>query len=173
MAWGRGLRSGGESGPVKQEGDAKAPAGAFVLGSAFGYEDRATANANGYPYIHLHSRVSCIEDAQSPYYNQVLDVSDAPGVRREHRSDMRRADGLFRTGVVIGHNTESPRPGAGSCVFLHIWRGPGQGTAGCTAMQPATIEHLVAWLRSEQAPVLVQLPEPEYRRLKSSWGLPD
>src|SRR5690348_4969758 len=44
MAWGKGLHGDavGE-GPVKQEGDGRAPAGVFSLSSAFGYAPREQA----------------------------------------------------------------------------------------------------------------------------------
>jgi D-alanyl-D-alanine dipeptidase len=173
MAWGRGLQAEDPSLlPKKKEGDAKAPAGVFALGSAFGYDDKPAANENAYPYVYLHPRMSCIEDVRSPYYNQVIDVTESPGVRREFRSDMRRPDGLFRTGLIVKQNAEQTS-GAGSCVFMHVWRGPGIGTAGCTAMASATIQQLVDWLDPQQKPVLVQLPESEYQRLKDTWRLPD
>jgi len=64
-------------------------------------------------------------------------------------------------------------PGNGSCIFLHIWRGPGQGTAGCTAMPEEILLDTIHWLNSK-APnaVLVQLPDSEYQRLKAKWSLP-
>jgi L,D-peptidoglycan transpeptidase YkuD (ErfK/YbiS/YcfS/YnhG family) len=74
--------------------------------------------------------------------------------------------------VVVGYNTSPTRSGAGSCIFLHIWDGPEQGTAGCTAMEPIRIETLLRWLDPKKAPVLVQLPEPEYLKYQSAWSLP-
>jgi L,D-peptidoglycan transpeptidase YkuD (ErfK/YbiS/YcfS/YnhG family) len=64
-------------------------------------------------------------------------------------------------------------PGNGSCIFLHIWRGPGQGTAGCTAMPEQNLKEIIHWLNSKSsAALLVQLPRPEYDRLKPLWNLP-
>jgi L,D-peptidoglycan transpeptidase YkuD (ErfK/YbiS/YcfS/YnhG family) len=78
---------------------------------------------------------------------------------------------------VIDHNATipgltPPRPGGGSCVFLHIWRSSGLGTAGCTAMAANNLESLLLWLDPSRTPVLVQLPQSAYTRLASKWGLP-
>jgi D-alanyl-D-alanine dipeptidase len=85
---------------------------------------------------------------------------------------MLRSDDLYRWGVVVDHNADPPRPGAGSCIFLHIWRGPGQPTVGCTAMPQENLESVLGWLDPAKKPLLVQLPESEYQRLKRKWKLP-
>ena len=172
MAWGRGLQPADEPGPVKKEGDQKAPAGAFLLGSAFGYPDDLPAGAKRYPYLHIVSRTACIEDAKSKYYNQLIDVASIAQADWSATDPMLRPDGLFRRGVVIDQNGKDPQPGAGSCVFLHIWRGRGQGTAGCTTMAPEAIEDTIRWLEPSERPVLVQLPDPEYARVRAAWALP-
>ncbi|MNP67760.1 hypothetical protein D3C76_1636250 [compost metagenome] len=84
---------------------------------------------------------------------------------------MRRQDELYRQGIFIQHNTPAS-PDAGSCIFLHIWRGPTTPTRGCTAMDPADIAALFNWLDPRQAPLLVQLPEAQYEQLRERWHLP-
>jgi L,D-peptidoglycan transpeptidase YkuD (ErfK/YbiS/YcfS/YnhG family) len=83
---------------------------------------------------------------------------------------MRSVD-VYKLGLVVGYNRDA-LPGAGSCIFMHIWNGPGHGTAGCTAMEEARLKELVSWLNAEEHPVLIQMPEASYRALKSAWGLP-
>jgi L,D-peptidoglycan transpeptidase YkuD (ErfK/YbiS/YcfS/YnhG family) len=85
---------------------------------------------------------------------------------------MRRRDELYRRGVVVAHNASPTVRGGGSCIFLHIWRGPGTTTSGCTAMPESEINVLMRWLRADATPVLVQLPSAEYRRLAREWTLP-
>ncbi|KAB0484205.1 D-alanyl-D-alanine dipeptidase [Pseudomonas reinekei] len=85
---------------------------------------------------------------------------------------MRRRDDLYRQGIVIEHNTPAS-PAAGSCIFFHIWRGPTVPTRGCTAMDPTDIARLFDWLAPRQSPLLVQLPEAQYRQLRAQWGLPE
>jgi L,D-peptidoglycan transpeptidase YkuD (ErfK/YbiS/YcfS/YnhG family) len=172
MAWGRGLQKGDEPGPVKKEGDQKSPAGAFELGPAFGYREALPDGAKQYPYVHVRRGISCIEDMKSKYYNQVIDPSSVTHADWSVKDEMLRPDGLFRWGVIIEHNAKDTVRGAGSCVFLHIWRGLGKGTAGCTAMPGDNIEETLRWLDSSEHPVIVQLPESEYARLRSTWALP-
>jgi D-alanyl-D-alanine dipeptidase len=171
MAWGRGLQD-TQPGPVKHEGDGRAPAGAFAIARAFGYSDALPPLAKKFPYLVLGKSVYCVEDTRSKYYNQIVDLADGTLLGWEKRSVMRRPDGLFRWGLVVQQNDTDTKRGAGSCIFLHIWRGLGSGTAGCTAMPEEDIERLVTWIDPASEPVLVQLPELEYSRLREPWALP-
>ena len=62
---------------------------------------------------------------------------------------------------------------AGSCIFAHLWKTPDTATAGCTAMAPATMDAVLAWLDPAQRPVFVLLPASEYRALQAAWRLPE
>ena len=169
MGWGKGLLDIGQpEGPVKQEGDGKAPAGMFTLGTAFGYEPSAETRL---PYLSLTPTTECVDDSQSAHYNALV---DGALVAKDWSSSerMRRSDELYRQGIVIQHNT-SASPSAGSCIFFHIWRGPTAPTRGCTAMEPANIARLLDWLDPNKSPVLVQLPEAQYEQLRERWKLPE
>lgn len=173
LGWGQGLEPNASqlrNGPIKQEGDGKAPAGIFPLTTSFGYSAKALENAR-LPYIELTPTVECVDDPHSSHYNQLF---DSKGTAKDWTSSeqMRRSDELYRWGVVVGYNTSPTRSGAGSCIFLHIWDGPEQGTAGCTAMEPIRIETLLRWLDPTKRPVLVQLPATEYLKYQSVWSLP-
>jgi D-alanyl-D-alanine dipeptidase len=172
LAWGQGLQPVTVVGndPKKREGDGKAPAGIFLLTSSFGYSSKALDNAR-LPYTTLTPTVECVDDPHSSHYNQLFDTK-ATAKDWSSSEQMRRSDELYRWGVVVGYNTSPTRSGAGSCIFLHIWDGADQGTAGCTAMQPASIEILLRWLDPQKHPVLVQLPETEYLRYQPAWSLP-
>jgi hypothetical protein len=39
-------------------------------------------------------------------------------------------------------------------------------------MTPAAMQSLLAWLKPQDHPVFVLLPQAEYQRLRSSWHLP-
>jgi hypothetical protein len=39
-------------------------------------------------------------------------------------------------------------------------------------MSDSTMAHLLAWLKREDTPIFVLLPEHEYARLYAEWGLP-
>ncbi len=54
LAWGTGLHGGAlDEGPVKHEGDGKAPAGVFRLSKIFGYESSDNVKWLKMPYIHI------------------------------------------------------------------------------------------------------------------------
>jgi L,D-peptidoglycan transpeptidase YkuD (ErfK/YbiS/YcfS/YnhG family) len=172
MGWGRGLHAPDQPGPVKREGDGRAPAGVFSLATAFGAADTLPPEAKGFPYLHTLPTTYCVEDVRSKYYNQIIDSSEVKMTSWERWSEMQRADGLFRWGIVVKQNGPETKTGAGSCVFLHVWRGFRQPTAGCTAMAIDQIQETVRWLDGTAQPLLVQLPEPEYDRLREAWVLP-
>lgn len=172
MGWGRGLYVHVGDGPTKREGDGRSPAGVFALGSAFGRAAELPAKSHGYAYLQTQSSTYCVEDVRSARYNQVIDAARVSGTRWEQWSAMRRADGLFNWGVIVRQNSPDVMVGAGSCVFLHIWRHASSPTSGCTAMPAKGIEETIRWLDADASPVLVQLPEPEFQRLREVWGLP-
>jgi D-alanyl-D-alanine dipeptidase len=173
LAWGRGLQPSDEVGPTKREGDGRSPAGAFRLENAFGYADALPDGAHGFPYLQGKLTTYCIEDVRSPHYNEIIDTSRVGPSAWQRWSPLRRTDGLFRWGVVVRQNSPDVVVGAGSCVFLHIWRGEHQPTAGCTAMPATAVEDILRWLDPTAEPVLVQLPEMTYRSVAIRWSLPE
>lgn len=173
-AWGLGLHPAQADGPQKQEGDGRAPAGVFTLGEAFGY---AGQDGTRMPYRPMQDTSYCIDVPDSPLYNRIVDTREvgedaAKGSTEPMRLDLRNdGDPRYRKGLVIGHNTGAV-PRAGSCVFAHLWRQPGEPTAGCTAMAAETMDAMFAWLRPDARPVFVLLPRAEYQRLAGEWHLP-
>ncbi|SOD55402.1 L,D-peptidoglycan transpeptidase YkuD, ErfK/YbiS/YcfS/YnhG family [Pseudoxanthomonas wuyuanensis] len=173
-AWGIGLHPLQSHGPQKREGDGRAPAGAFALGDAFGYAGSADT---AMPYRAMRASDYCIDVDGSPLYNRIVDrdeVGEAAvaGSTEPMRRDL-HADGdqRYRQGLVIRHNPDN-LAGAGSCIFAHLWKAPGEATAGCTAMDAEAMQALLAWLQPQAQPVFVLLPQAEYARLKRSWQLP-
>jgi L,D-peptidoglycan transpeptidase YkuD (ErfK/YbiS/YcfS/YnhG family) len=173
LAWGAGLlaptRVANE--PVKKEGDGKAPAGIFRLSSAFGYASRASNNWIRLPYTHATEKVQCVDDPTSPFYNQLVDTAQVKASWKSYE-DMLLKDGQYRLGVVVDHNAAPVQPGGGSCIFVHIWKGPTTGTSGCTALEAAHVERLLRWLDPAKNPVLVQMPAPLYLSYQQQWDLP-
>lgn len=171
MGWGIGQHPpfDGARAPVKKEGDGKAPAGVFKLEQGFGYGPFAFSA--GLPLLTSTSHHWCVDDVSSIYYNQIVDDRE---VTKDWKSaeEMRRKDELYRLGIVVQHNTSKVTPGAGSCIFMHVWRSSAEGTAGCTAMELAKMQELLEWLKSERHPVLVQLPREQYESLVQLWALP-
>jgi hypothetical protein len=171
LGWGRGLHAAGGDGPVKREGDRRGPAGVFRLGEAFGYAARADEGVH-WPYRPLVESSMCVDDPGSPDYNKLVEAP-ADGPRPWKSAErMRFAGRAYRRGVVVEHNTRPPQPGAGSCMFLHVWPRPHRPTSGCTAMDAAELSALLRWLRPDAHPVLVQAPSPVYALEGARWGGP-
>lgn len=175
LAWGLGLHPAQAEGPAKREGDGKAPAGVFRVGPAFGY---AATAATALPYVPMTATHWCMDVAGSPLYNRIVDsreVGEAAvaGSTEPMRRDLHaKGDQRYKLGFVIEHNAEG-RDGAGSCIFAHLWKAPGEATAGCTAMAEPAMLALAGWLQPAAHPVIVQLTDGEHRRLRADWRLPD
>jgi len=182
LGWGIGVIATDDSNarvasdPIKREGDSKSPAGVFALGTAFGYASQPLPGLK-MPYLNLTPSIECVDDTGSTHYNRLVDRSVvAPDWNSSEH--MRNAGESYRCGVVVDHNgtvtgdTNLPERGGGSCIFLHIWHSHDQGTAGCTAMPQTELETLLTWLDPARTPLLVQLPEPTYKRLINRWMLP-
>ena len=164
MAWGAGLHA-GEA--VKREGDGRAPAGVFSLLEFFGFGP--TRPRGDLPYRKLTASMVGVDDPKSRFYNQIVE-SKGLAVDWESAEKMRIPD--YELGIWVGHNVQPVVPGGGSCIFMHRWKDASTGTAGCTAMEPANLRVLCDWLRVKSKPVLVQLPQAGYERLKGDWNLP-
>jgi D-alanyl-D-alanine dipeptidase len=177
MAWGEGLHgavpiSGKDSYPVKKEGDGRSPAGIYGLSSAFGYAPRGRAGNLKLPYTQAVKTLECVDDPQSTQYNKVIDRNSVNNPDWKSSEQMLRDDDLYRLGVIVDYNTNG-QAGCGSCIFLHIWEGPGKGTAGCTAMAADRMEEVLRWLDAEKRPAIAQLPRIEFEKYRKVWKLPE
>ena len=190
VAWGRGLHGdgapAGHDGPVKREGDGKAPAGVFGIRGVYGYA-AGPPPGTSLPYTQSTPDLQCVDDPASHHYTQLVDrtappfggaaarghapVVDRPALEVDWTSAeaMWRNDALYTWVVDIAHN-RAATPGAGSCIFFHVWRGPASVTVGCTAMAEPKLTSLIASL--DASSVYVLLPRAEYDGLAAAWGLP-
>ena len=171
LAWGVGVAPDAAREPAKREGDGKAPAGLFPLGTAFGFAPNAATIGTRLPYLRLVETTECVDDTASAHYNAIVDRSRVRRVDWASSERMRRI-GLYRLGVVVDYNTKPAAAGRGSCIFLHVWNGPRSSTAGCTAMAESALAEIVRWLDPARRPALVQLTEAAYERRRREWGLP-
>lgn len=145
----------------KQEGDGRSPEGVFGLGTVFGYAEEPPA-AMGVSaetrlrYEPMPPGAVCVDDVGSAYYTRVFDADTlpeaGPGAKdwasaEAMRRDLAFGDDLYRWGVVVQYN-DAAVPGAGSCIFLHVWRALDSPTAGCTAMAEEDLLALLGWLKS-------------------------
>lgn len=173
-AWGVGRHPEQTEGPQKREGDGRSPAGVFDIGTAFGYADTATT---ALPYQPMRDTSYCMDVPDSPYYNRIVDADVVGAEAVEGSTEPMRLDlhkdgnQRYRQGFVIEHNPRNV-PRLGSCIFAHLWGGPGEPTAGCTAMQPEHMQALLGWLRPDARPRFVLLPRAQYQQLQARWTLP-
>ena len=154
-AWGfrfRHLARDGE--PVKVEGDRRTPAGFYALGPSFGF---APSSLPG--YRQLDADTVCVDDPVSPAYNT---ITSRTAVGRAVRAENMHSSPLYRRGVVVQYPTD-PAARAGSCIFIHLWKSPTSGTAGCVALPEARVAALQDF--ATRPAVLAVLPESTLARL--------
>src|SRR2546423_158596 len=170
LAWGPGLVD-FNGAARKVEGDNKAPAGIFRLGPAFGYAPKSAVPWIKLSYVPLTKSTEGIDDPRSRYYNKLVDRTKVARVDWRSSEQMLRADNLYKWGVFVAHNPPAA-PGAGSCIFLHVWRNSSAATAGCTAMPEHDLVNLLRWLDPVARPILVQMPRQEYDSFQMKFRLP-
>lgn len=124
----------------KREGDGVTPAGRFALLGVWWRPDRgprpwAQARAIG-------PGLGWSDDPDDPLYNRPVPLGRGFGAER-----MRRADRLYDVVGDMDWNRAAPRPGAGSAIFLHVWRKPRHPTEGCVAFAERDLRRILAGWR--------------------------
>ena len=157
--------------PIKKEGDLRAPAGFFSIGTAFGYATYKNAGWINNRYIMCTDTVICVDDVQSVNYNRIVQKDSATKDYKSHE-DMLMKKNYYKWGLVVNNNLNNI-PGNGSCVFIHIWENDHEGTWGCTAMKEEDMVRVLHWIKSSENPLLVQLPKTEYIKFSAQYGLPE
>ena len=156
MAWShfyRNLRRGNE--PVKVEGDKRAPAGVYPIGRSFG-----TVPSSRSGHLQITKDMVCVDDVSSPAYNTITSRAQVgPKVKAENMS---RALPMYRRGLLVDYPTNA-KARAGSCIFIHVWKSPTVGTAGCVSLPEARVEALQEF--SAPGAVLAILPRAALDRL--------
>ena len=152
----------------KKEGDGKSPAGMMPLTSVFGWADKA----GQLPYTKLTEFTECVDDVNSTFYNRIVNRMQVGNFDWKSSEKMLAVGAEYELGVFAAYNSYPVRKGNGSCIFLHVWKDSSAGTSGCTAMDKADLEKIVAWLESKKNPYLVQLTEGEYNARRKQWNLP-
>lgn len=141
-------------GQPKREGDRRAPAGLFALGTAFGHSIPKSLLPLRWPWRTVTSSDYFVDDPASPSYNQWVTSSDG----RQATWTSAEALDRYELGIVVEHNTVRTEAGAGSAIFLHEWASPERPTLGCTAMDRSALLELLGWLEPEAHPLLLQVP---------------
>ena len=133
------------------EGDGVTPAGAWRLVGGFWRADRMARPATSLPLAPIGPRDMWSDDPADPLYNHLV-TGRRRGVSAER---MARADPQYDFVLVTDFNWPDAVPGAGSAIFLHVWRGPSRATAGCVAFSLCDLLWIAArW--NPRARVLIQ-----------------
>jgi len=124
---------------VKRESDGASPAGVWALTGLYWRADRGRRPASALAAAPLGPRLGWAEAPEDPAYNRaVRHPHDYPADR------MARGDRLYDICAVTSHNTNPVAPGAGSAIFVHLWRRPRWPTAGCIAFRRPDLEWILA-----------------------------
>lgn len=149
-AWGNAFRHLARPGePIKREGDGRTPAGIYPIGRPFGFSASPLKE-----YLRITAGLVCVHDPASPAYNT---ITSRAIVGREVRGENMRAIGLYRRGLVIGYPTDAAAR-AGSCIFIHVWKGSTRGTAGCLALPEKRVAALQDFAAQHRTAVAI-IPE--------------
>ncbi len=115
----------GGIGQKKGEGDGITPIGVRNLEELYMRHDRCAFPLAGDA---IGVRDGWSDDPRDPAYNRKI--------LRPHRfghEALRRSDPLYDLIGVLDFNRNPAVPGAGSAIFLHVWRKPRHPTEGCIA----------------------------------------
>ncbi len=113
-----------------------------------------------------------MDDTNSIFYNTIIDDHIVKNKDWKSSEIMKLSDNEYEWGIFVENNSMPRIKGNGSCIFLHIWEDDVITTAGCSAMKEENLIEILHWLNINTSPILVQLPQTEYNRLKSQWILP-
>jgi L,D-peptidoglycan transpeptidase YkuD (ErfK/YbiS/YcfS/YnhG family) len=132
----------------KAEGDKKSPTGLYSFGRFFGKNDQTFLH---WKYQRVTVEDKWIDDATHPDYNKWI-VGNTTAKSFEN---LLRQDEVYDLAAVINYNMNPIKPGAGSAIFMHIWRGSLIGTAGCVAMNKENLEKVLRWLDQNKNPQIL------------------
>lgn len=134
---------------LKREGDGKTPRGrhplryGFYDPEVFGDEPRGF----DFPFLPKPENYRWIEDADSPFYNQLVFETD-------EMQASRRGERLFDLIIPVGWNDALPEARGGSGIFMHTARPDYSGTAGCVVVAH---EHLMELARRVRPGMVIDI----------------
>ncbi|KAF0139521.1 MAG: hypothetical protein FD122_3190 [Stygiobacter sp.] len=164
LGWGRGLIEFEKSdGPIKHEGDKRAPAGVFSLPNVFGLLPADSMKWLKFPYQQISKLNECVDDTASDFYNKIVNTLEK---NKTWKSSENMDDPDYKYGIVISHNSDPVEKGCGSCIFFHLTGPKPKPTAGCTAMNEESLLKLLHWIDVKKRPLLIQLPKSEFEKIK-------
>jgi D-alanyl-D-alanine dipeptidase len=161
VAWSQAFRRFARKGePVKVEGDKRAPAGFYKIGSSFG-----VAASQRYRYLHLVDGMTCVDDPSSPAYNTI--TSRAKLGWKVHGENMWLVP-EYRRGLLVDYPSDR-KTKAGSCIFIHLQLPWKTSTSGCVALPEPQLEAVQDF--AQDGAVLAVLPRQALERFKGVFAL--
>ncbi len=123
----------GRIGVKRCEGDGVTPRGIWRLTAVLARPDRVRRRHTRA----IGRRDGWSDDPRDPAYNRAIRQPHPYGHER-----LWRADPLYDLIGVLDVNAACV-PGAGSALFLHVWRGPRRPTAGCVGFRIADLRFIL------------------------------
>lgn len=123
---------------AKREGDLVTPSGSWSMLWLYWRADRSARPTTQLGTQPLGPQQGWAETPSDPSYNRPI--------RHPHgwpADRMARGDPLYDICVVTDQNQDPVVPGAGSAIFVHLWRRPRWPTAGCIAFQRTDLEWIL------------------------------
>lgn len=142
-------RNGLVDAPLKREGDGKTPRGRHPLRYGFYDPEVFGDKPRGFdfPFLPKPENYRWIEDADSPFYNQLVFETDETQASR-------RGERLFDLIIPVGWNDALPEARGGSGIFMHTARPDYSGTAGCVVVAH---EHLMELARRVRPGMVIDI----------------
>ena len=123
---------------LKREGDGASPAGVWALRKVLYRSDRGPPPATALPAAPIAPDDGWCDDPADPAYNRPVRHPYPASAER-----LWREDEVYDVIVVLGHNDDPVRPGAGSAIFLHLARPDYAATEGCVALARGDLDALL------------------------------
>jgi L,D-peptidoglycan transpeptidase YkuD (ErfK/YbiS/YcfS/YnhG family) len=126
-------------GVKRGEGDGITPIGRFQIAGAGFRPDRLPPLNACFPSHTIGPGDIWSDDPRDPHYNHGLSARNHPF----NHEALRRADPLYDMFAVLDFNWPKAVPGAGSAIFLHVWRKPRHPTEGCIAFEAPVLRYIL------------------------------
>lgn len=131
----------GGIGAKSGEGDNVTPRGTWHLAEVWQRPDRIRLTHSALKTQQIGPADIWSDDPADPAYNAHRKA--ICGYDYSHEV-LRRADPMYDIFAVTNFNWPKPKPGAGSAIFLHVWKKPRHPTAGCVAFNLDDLVHILA-----------------------------
>ena len=112
----------------KIEGDKKTPSGKFGLGHLYLRSSRIKKPTTKLKSVDIKKKMGWCDDIKSKKYNKLCGTYE--NIKHEK---LYRKDTKYDLLIPIKYNFSKPKPGKGSCIFIHLTKDYSP-TAGCIAI---------------------------------------